>query len=133
MTRQTRRYIDDYPVLDVTALHKQGYVKPNTSGESSCKSRERVKWAFSWHCMDNSIKAAYALSGGDSEGNYQHEMELITQSVNYAVLVCFWFVHVATLNVNRSILFLVTQRVELATACTINLSLNHIKRESIAS
>lgn len=90
--RGKRRYIDDYPVLDVTALHKQGYVKPNTSGESSCKVRERVKWAFSWHCMDKSIKAAYRLSGGDSDGSYQHEIELITQSVNYGgtrlFLVC---------------------------------------------
>ena len=92
MTRQTRRYIDDYPVLDVTALHKHRYVKPNTSGESSCKSSEHVKWVFSWHCVDKSIKTAYRLSGGDSEGNYQHEIELITQSVNYGgsrfFLVC---------------------------------------------
>ncbi|MCP3698943.1 MAG: hypothetical protein GY920_10375 [Aliivibrio sp.] len=87
-----RRYINEYPVLDVTALHNRGYVKPNTSGESSCKSRECVVWAFSWRCMDNSIRTAYRLSGGDYDGNYQHEIELITQSVNYGgsrfFLVC---------------------------------------------
>lgn len=83
MPRQTRRYIQDYPALDLTGLIKKGFLKNGGRGESSCKARERVLWSFGWHCMDSIIKVRYTQSSGDFKRNFEHDISLVRQSAHY--------------------------------------------------
>lgn len=79
MRSQTRRYTNDYPVLDLTSLHKKGFIENGRSGESSCKARERVLWSFGWNCTNESINVRYKLN----DALYTHDIHIERQQVNF--------------------------------------------------
>tara|TARA_Y100000588_G_C14265670_1_gene929728 strand:+ start:2120 stop:2692 length:573 start_codon:yes stop_codon:yes gene_type:complete len=79
MRSQTRRYTNDYPVLDLTSLHQKGFIENGRSGESSCKARERVLWSFGWHCTNESINVRYKLN----DALYTHDIHIKRQLVNF--------------------------------------------------
>lgn len=75
MLYPTRQYIEDTPVLDLTALKEKGFITPDRNGESSCSNGWGRLWAFGWH--------------------FSHDLKLIT--VNYTSQNK-QFIHTATLN-----------------------------------
>lgn len=83
MRNQTRSYTDNYPVLDLTSLHKKGFIDHGKRGESTAKARGRVLWSFSWLCMDNAIEVHYTLTKGVKGDNFTHSIPLVKQSVNF--------------------------------------------------
>lgn len=83
MQSQTRRYTNDYPVLDLTALKREGLVKNGMNGKTSCKLHDCELWSFGWHCTSDNFKVSYKLTGGQIDGNYEHTIPIVKQSVNF--------------------------------------------------
>jgi hypothetical protein len=69
--------------LDLTALHKKGFIRRGQNGESTSKCNGRTLWAFSWCFSDNSVIASYNISGGAHAGHYQHPLDIINQAANF--------------------------------------------------
>ncbi|MGO1298129.1 MAG: hypothetical protein ACTMIA_12605 [Vibrio sp.] len=83
MRQRTRRYIDDYPCLDLTAILKLGFFEAGRTGQSSSKRGNYELWSFVWNIQENHITAHYKLSGGDKDGNYEHYIKLLRQPAHY--------------------------------------------------
>lgn len=83
MRDRTRRYIDNYPVLNLTKLVSNGLFNPGTSGTTQCKSHSRVLWGFGWDISATHIKASYIITRDEIERHFTHNIKLHNQDVNF--------------------------------------------------
>ena len=82
---RTRRYITDYPCLNLTSITKKGLVVTGQQGQSSSTLRatQRLLWSFSWQINSDSIEVHYQIKEGIHQGAHSHQIKLAKQSVNF--------------------------------------------------
>lgn len=80
MKPQIRRYTQDCPCLNLTALKKNGYLSEGQNGESRSTLHGKTIWSLSWSVTGSSIKLSYSLQ---HKRNYQRTVKLIHQQPNY--------------------------------------------------
>lgn len=90
MNYQTRRYIEDTPVLDLTALNRKGFITPNRNGQSSCSNGWGRLWAIGWH-ISHDLKQI-TINYSSQNKNFTQTATLNHQPVHFggyrAFLVC---------------------------------------------
>lgn len=80
MQQPIRRYTQDYPCLNLTALIKNGYLSEDQNGESRSIRHGKTIWAFAWHVKRFHIELYYSTPNNQS---YQRVIQLIHQQPNY--------------------------------------------------
>ncbi|CAH0538570.1 hypothetical protein [Vibrio marisflavi] len=80
MKPQIRRYTQDYPCLNLTALTKCGYLATGYHGEIKSTLHGITVWSLAWRATDSYIELYYSLP---YKRDYQRTVKLIHQQAHY--------------------------------------------------
>ena len=74
-----RRYTEDYPRVDISAIKQKGLFSEYTQGRSFAVTGGNEKWSFNWFIFSDSITIHYTYK----DQSYAYSANLIIEQPNY--------------------------------------------------